>query len=235
MELFKKKTRDIGQWGGLTTINAQRLFNLAYAKSGKISRETGEGEQIFLAPQPGSRIMMIDDLKTDEPLMDGPCVILETSSENFQHFYVADQALDTNQRGQLQQVLAKQFDGDIGATSGSQPHRCPGSVNYKPGRGLFVTRLVHLAGSGAPLKLDVLLQAADPAQSGKTAVPAQTEIKKTSTKKDGVDQSRVDWGWVMRNKQLGRDALIEQLSAKSIARGKDPEYARRTVLKALSL
>lgn len=136
----KKKTSN-SQRGG--PVDWQRVFELAYSKSEVIFRMTRSGEQIYAVPSLNSRVVMIDDLKSPYPVLDGClCLVLETSRGNFQHLYGTDKVLTQDERQHIQVVLAKKFGGDMNATKGNQPHRVPGSVNYKPGRHQWVCRLV---------------------------------------------------------------------------------------------
>ena len=234
LEVFSGKTSGTGQRdSGLTSINPEKIFKLAFARSKEPFQKYGEGEQVFLGPRIGSRVLLLDDLKDDKPVIsDTPFVILQTSSGNYQHFYACDRGLTTDERGDMQAELARKFGADAGATGGGQPHRCPGSVNYKPGRGLFVTRLIHLSLEGRAIPF-FLSQSLDAAQ--------EAGARKTTTSKDKHDpvlsemsQSEADWAWVKNNRSLGFEALVARLAARSAARGKHPGYASRTVQKALS-
>lgn len=136
-------------------IDFQKVFHFAWAKSKVWFEEDGIGEQIFAAPGEKSRMILIDDLKTPAPVFDKTlCIVLETSRGNYQHLYCANRALFGDERHHIQKVLAAKFGGDPAATGGEQPHRIPGSTNYKKGRELFVCRLVGTVSSidgGKPL------------------------------------------------------------------------------------
>ena len=233
--VLEKQTKSKGARSGLTSIDPARLFNFAYARSREVFERCGEGEQVFLAPRPGSRTLLVDDLKTDRPVVDNtPVAILQTSFGNFQHFYVCDRGLEVDERKEMQKALALKFGGDAGATGGDQPHRCPGSVNYKPNRSLFVTRLVHLSMEGRPIPFYAGLTA-HPAvvrERPTTHTPAATKETLAST---AGDPSAADWAWVKTNSHLGFDELVSRLAASSAQRGKHADYARRTVDKALLL
>lgn len=219
--------------GGLTSVQPEKLFRLAYAKSASVFEQTGEGEQVFLAPRPGSRILLIDDLKVAVPVLtESPFAILETSPGNFQHFYTCERGLDVDQRHQLQNSLAKEFGGDLAAASGSQPHRCPGSVNYKPGRDLFVARLVAMSTAGKPLACPTETET-----EKETRVSPPNPPKRAAMGRVGgmlMSPSEVDWQWVKTHRNLGEVELVRQLAARAASRGKHADYARRTVIKALS-
>jgi hypothetical protein len=236
LEIYKNKSASTNlRNGGLTSIDPSALFKLAFARSKTIFEENGEGEQLFLAPRDGSRILLIDDLKTKSPIVDNtPFAILETSKDNFQHFYVCDRGLMVEERGKFQAHLVASFGGDRAATGGGQPHRCPGSVNYKPGRNLFVTRLIDLSSQGRPLVFPISFKAsqASVVVSTPSSLASQEPFSGiTST----YDQSKLDWSWVKRNEALGREELIRRLSISAAARGKHPDYARRTVDKVLGI
>ena len=142
--------------------------------------------------------------------------------------------LMVDERGKFQAHLAASVGGDRAATGGGQPHRCPGSVNYKPGRNLFVTRLVDLSSQGRPLVLPIIFKASE--ASVVVSAPSSLALRESFTEiKSTDDQSKLDWSWVKRNEALGREELIRRLSISAAARGKHPDYARRTVDKALGI
>ncbi|MDP2371278.1 DNA-primase RepB domain-containing protein [Rhodoferax sp.] len=157
------RTKNVwGTDGSWCDLDWQKIFHLAWAKSKKLFEEHGSGEQIFAAPGEKSRMILVDDLKTPVPIFDKTlCIILETSSGNYQHLYCVDRVLTGVERHHIQKVLAARFGGDPGATGGAQPHRVPGSTNYKKGRDLFVCRLagtVSFMDGGKPLKVDNILR-----------------------------------------------------------------------------
>ena len=237
LEVFKRHTSTKGQMGcGLTSVDPVKLFKLAYARSKDVFQRCGEGEQVFLAPRPGSRVILLDDLKSAAPVFpDTPCAILETSHANYQHFYVCDRPLTVDEQGQMQSALASRFCADHGATGGGQPHRCPGSVNYKKGRDLFTTQLTYLTTAGRPLPFTSLPVAPhSKAPALLRNIVDHKPINKMDTTSSASDQSAADWAWVKANINLGRESLIAVLGKRSVARGKHHDYARRTVEKALS-
>ena len=233
--VLEKQTKSKGARSGLTSIDPARLFNFAFARSREVFERCGEGEQVFLAPRPGSRILLVDDLKTDRPVVDNtPVAILQTSFGNFQHFYVCDRELEADERNEMQKALALKFGGDAGATGGHQPHRCPGSVNYKPDRSLFVTRLIHHSIEGRPIPFCAGVTAHSAVVKERPTTPPPGATKGTLACTAG-DQSAADWAWVKTNSHLGFDKLVSRLAASSAQRGKHADYARRTVEKALLL
>lgn len=159
----KAKTKKMCGTDGLwCDLDWQKVFHFAWAKSQKLFEQDGSGEQIFAAPGEKSRMILIDDLKTPVPVFEEKlCIILETSGGNYQHLYCSDRELAGEERHHIQKVLAARFGGDPGATGGAQPHRVPGSTNYKKGRNLFVCRLVGTVSfmdGGKPLEVDKILR-----------------------------------------------------------------------------
>lgn len=232
--------------GAFFDVDWQRVFRLAYARSKQPFEERGSGEQIFAAPSVNSRMVLVDDLKTPVPLFPRTlCAILETSQGNFQHLYCADKVLTQDERKRIQTCLAVEFGGDAGATGGAQPHRVPGSVNYKPGRGLWVCRLIgnvtESLNGGRPLPsarwlAKQLGQSVKPEVRGEAAGSAPA-----SRRSGGVSASELDWAWCIRRASemracgMSREALRDQLECALAERsrerrGRDAErYSRLTV------
>ena len=75
-----------------------------------------------------------------------PCkrVVLQTSAHKFQALLLLDEQLVDQARHHLQSFFVSQGICDPGASGGIQPVRPPGSINRKPGRNSFVTRLVEV-------------------------------------------------------------------------------------------
>jgi RepB DNA-primase from phage plasmid len=229
LSVFENKAKK-----GLTTINPESVFRLAYAKSKQIYTKEGIGEQLYFSPLDKSRILLIDDLMTSEPVLVGhQYCVLETSAGNFQHFYVADRAISNDERGQIQARLAAAHGGDPAATSGCQPHRVPGSVNYKPDRNLFVTRMVSCSVTGKAVATSDA--AHQPAPLATSAVHDDGGCRLEYEPRlpgEHKSQSDHDWAWVMRNWYLGEDLVLADLHRRSVARGKHSGYASQTVAKA---
>lgn len=61
----------------------------------------------------------------------GPSIVLETSPANFQVLLIAARPLDRAERHRAQQFFVTRFESDPGASAGVQPHRYPGSPNFK--------------------------------------------------------------------------------------------------------
>lgn len=70
--------------------------------------------------------------------------VLQTSEHKFQALLLCDEALDDDERHALQSYYVSQKICDPGASGGIQPVRPPGSINRKPERDSFVTRLVDV-------------------------------------------------------------------------------------------
>lgn len=219
------------------TIDWFLVFQMSYRKSEEPFSTNRSGEQIHAAPGENSRVVMLDDLKTAQPLpifcnLLPSCAILETSQGNFQHFYISDLPLEANQRFHIQKTLAKEFGGDPGATGGQQMHRIPGSVNYKSGKNLFVTRLVLTNLHGERLNSRLIL---DPSSTSISCRPTLAVLKNQNGGNGDTDTSPSgrDWHHSIKMKVQGwsSDEIYTFLHASAKGRGKrDPAgYARITL------
>ena len=219
LEIYKKGSR------ALTAVNPLGLLTMVFAKSWDAFAKTGSGEQLYFSPREGSRVVLVDDISTDQPLFPGhQCAVIETSCGNFQHFYVCERGLQHRERQELQTVLARQFGGDLKATNGHQPHRAPGSVNYKPGRGCFVARLVFCTAAGA------VLTAPTAREVEASTLTDEGDTRLNEPRVGGVKSpSEVDWAWLMSNWHLGEPELTRQLQVTSMQRGKHHSYAAHSV------
>ena len=217
LEIYQKLS------GALSSVDLREMLKVVFAKSRGVFEKTGSGEQLYFSPRPGSRVVLLDDISTDQPILpDHQCAILETSAGNYQHFYVCQRGLEQHERKSLQVALAGQFGGDLKATNGHQPHRAPGSVNYKPGRNCFVTRLVFCEAAGAVLAAPVSVPMSAAADGGDRRLnePRVGGVKSPSER---------DWAWLMSNWHLGEMELTRRLMITSTARGKHCGYAAGTV------
>ena len=219
LEIYKKGSQS------LTSAAPHELLTTVYAKSQELFEKTGSGEQLYFGPRPGSRVVLLDDISTDQPILpDHQCAILETSAGNYQHFYVCQRGLEQHERRSLQVALAGQFGGDPKATNGHQPHRAPGSVNYKLGRNCFVTRLVFCEAAGA------VLAAPEPVAMSMSAEADGGDRRLNEPRVGGIKSpSEDDWAWVLKRWHLGESELIKQLMMTSTDRGKHRDYAANTV------
>ncbi|WP_369646941.1 DNA-primase RepB domain-containing protein [Variovorax sp. V118] len=210
---YSKNAESIGQYSGLSLTSWEDFFKMVYARENKTSKGTDEfiGESLFAGPREGSRILLLDDVNSSMPLFDGfACAILETSHGNFQHLYAGDRDMTNEDRHQVHRALYESIGckSDSGALSGHQAHRWPGSVNLKPGRGRFWTRLVYLA-DGKKHEIGNLL--AKPKVSRPSAlvnkVPAAQQPR-APTSRSGTDStpSGRDWGRAIGMLSSGRSA-----------------------------
>lgn len=240
-----------------------KVHTAAYAASRKPFEERGSGEQIYGAPGENSCMVLLDDVKTPEPVIAGVAGLsMETSTGNYQHLYACNRILAGAERRAIQLALVALskslgVGGDGNACGPFQPHRVPGSVNYKPGRGLFVCRLAetwlfHVDGA-RPLPADKWIRRgqelaiADPAKGvdSDRADAASTSPRLRREREIGggdKSDSGADWAWTCRQveqaagKESG-DALAQRLERELAdrvrqRRGKDAErYARLTVFK----
>lgn len=238
-----------------------KAHNLAYARSRRSFEARGVGEQLYGAPGVNSCMALVDDVKTYEPLVRRAAGLsLETSAGNYQHLYSFDRILTGEERHAIQRALVAHaqslgLGGDMRAIGPAQPHRVPGSINYKEGRGLFVCRLAATwlvpTDGVKPLRADDWIRkgqelaAAEPVKSAEHSNAAtalagpRRRLRRTGGGGDKSD-SGDDWAWTCRQveqstgKENG-DALAQRLERELAdrvrhRRGKDAErYARLTV------
>ena len=166
--LFDYVALDPSPRGGLALIDFERLKSQVIARSmahfrkrEKDSEYPWIGESLFAGPIDGSCVIIVDDAKTLAPIsgFEGYMfAALETSAGNYQHFYAANRSLLNSERHQIQRIFSTMADGDPGATSGLQLHRFPGSINLKPGKYRFETRLAAMpVYEGKRIRVDELL------------------------------------------------------------------------------
>lgn len=191
---------------GFGFFDFQKAFSLSFFKSRGCTEEAENGEQLFVKPGENSRVVLVDDLATPAPIFAGAlCIVLETSKQNFQHLYCFDRVLTGSERQYIQTRIARQFGGDERACGPFQPHRCPGSVNYKKGRNQFVTRLVGTVSKidgGKPLRATKWLEDFETSADTNTCcstvrVPheiKQMDLQASRSEADGAkNESELEW------------------------------------------
>lgn len=219
------------------------VHKMAYARSKSIWETHGTGEQVFACPGPNNATALLDDVKTPELIDDAAGISLETSAGNYQHLYFFDRILSPDERGAIQRALcaeaqARGIGGDPAATGPEQPHRVPGSVNFKPGRNLFVTRLAGAWGridGGVPLIADEWIERGQ----GVTSTRAAASKNRGPIPEGHKSDSESDWAWACAyaetRRGMDRDQLIDEieqgLTARALPRrqGDAARYARKTV------
>lgn len=239
---------------GLGSFDFQKAFSLSFFKSQGCTEVAENGEQLFVKPSQNSRMVLVDDLPTPAPIFGGAlCIILETSSQNYQHLYCFDRVLTGAERQHIQTRMARESGGDARACGPFQPHRCPGSANYKKGRGQFVTRLVGTVSNingGKPLKASKWLSDFDKEEAPNSVLVTaldplsieQPEIRICINKNVGThNESEQEWHLsIMRasglkSRGFSEDKiaanLVKWLSSKAAPRrGSDANrYAKKTV------
>jgi RepB DNA-primase from phage plasmid len=130
--------------------------------------------------------------------------VLQTSDHKFQALLLCDESLHDDGRHRLQSYYVRQTICDPGASGGIQPVRPPGSINRKPERNSFVTRLIE-AQLDAPLlnvkeirdQLGAAAHVAWKDMPAKDAEPAPTTAPSTilirrSSNRDTARRSRTD-------------------------------------------
>lgn len=251
--------RGLDRPGGLTGLDWHgSVHNVAYAASRQAFEERGSGEQVFGAPGENSCMVLLDDIRTHDRIVDGVAGLsLETSEGNYQHLYACDRVLTGEERMTIQLALVAHakglgLGGDAGACGPAQPHRVPGSVNYKQGRGLFVCRLAatwmfHVDGARA-LRADEWIRkgqelaATAPAKALPPAAATPSGLRRGRAAGAPGDKSGSgsDWAWACAQVEqaAGRESGDELASRLELEladrartrRGKDAErYARVTI------
>ena len=118
------------------------LRDLVGPKRGGIAPET-LGRDLYWRAHADSKwpMILLDDI---EPAMLPACrhLVFQTSAKSYQSFLFLDAAMDRHGRYLLQRHFARHLGiGDTGATSGDRFGRLIRSMNRKPGRDAFETRL----------------------------------------------------------------------------------------------
>jgi len=215
---------------------------LAWARFENAANEAN----IFIRPTPETRHpwLFLDDLsfeKADALSEKYQCIIVETSSRNYQARLLANRDLTLSERFEVQRVLAMKIGGDPGSTSGCKFGRLPGFKNRKLGKD-FWTQLAALPNSTLPkFNPDSILNTLPPVGGCAPASASSTYIGNAST---GTSQSESDFGYVIGRlrffKSTGLDYLAESrkleaaLAESSRDRKKKPEqYAKLTIENAL--
>jgi hypothetical protein len=111
-------------------------FILDRFADGKVSASAANCEYVL--------VMMLDDIgtKSKEPPL-APTWIMETSEGSYQWGYAFSEQPSKGDFTAAIKAIAKAGYTDPGATNAVRNFRLPGSVNLKPGRGNFVSKLIH--------------------------------------------------------------------------------------------
>ena len=111
-------------------------FILDRFADGKVSASAANCEYVL--------VMMLDDIgtKSKEPPL-APTWIMETSEGSFQWGYAFKEQPTKGDYTAAIKAIAKAGYTDPGATNAVRNFRLPGSVNLKPGRNNFVSKLIH--------------------------------------------------------------------------------------------
>ena len=157
--------------------------------------------------------------------------IIETSPGLHHAWILTDRPLSKEERYAAQSRIVSLGTGDPGSVSGEHFGRFPGFRNWKRG-GVWVN-LISLPDTGLPRLKTFASSLPRGGRRGSSG--------RSSSYVGGNDPSESgrEWGWVCGSVEHGRDPdeIRQKLEIRARNRGKnDPEgYARRTVMKALSL
>lgn len=97
---------------------------------------------------PAHRLIFLDDIESINLFRDYRHAILETSPGNFQGWFVIEESVPPETRLSIQKLICQKFNADAGAGGSMRWTRMPGSINYKPGKFRFATRLVSINNEG---------------------------------------------------------------------------------------
>ncbi len=89
-------------------------------------------------------VLMLDDIgtKAEAPPID-PSAVLETSEGNYQYLYLIEPEEDGAHFEACNRAITSAGYGDAGAGGVSRVFRLPGSINHKPGKDGYATRIVE--------------------------------------------------------------------------------------------
>lgn len=101
-----------------------------------LRHENAAGKNIYIKPVGDHDLVLIDDIEyeaIERLIADGlrPAAVAETSPNNFQSWVRVGVTLDPDMRRSVARVLARDYSGDLGAASQSQPGRLAGFTNRK--------------------------------------------------------------------------------------------------------
>jgi hypothetical protein len=201
------------------------------------------GNGIYFIPPPESNILFLDDLAIPDAIP-YQSIIVQTSSTKFQAHILTHKTMPPEQRTKLQRVLVRQFNADLGATSGMQPRRLPGFTNQKyPERPLVKIAKNTIANSNVPV-LDVSKICVDePKISQPNYSPKPNYLKKSKSWNDFFtgDASSADMRYVLylcrqgwTDEAIKAQLLLESNNLYKRKSGHVEDYLDRTILKARS-
>jgi hypothetical protein len=217
-----------------------------------LQRSAKQGRSLIVRPV-ASNLIQADDLSraTVERVQSFAFMTVETSADNFQAWIALPSDIGTDERGALRRRLLDGLGADRGA-SGAM--RWPGSINFKPGRGQFMVRLVssnpgrvatvaelETSGMLAPVSPNLRLAPSSKPRANRAPVQwpdYQRCVNEAKRKDDGsADLSDADKNWCILALDRGwqdADTEAKLCELRDKAR-KRPEYARRTVAYARSV
>ncbi len=153
--------------------------------------------------------------------------VIETSPGRCHLWLALTSPLEETQRSWVQKDLVAKLQGsaDPGSVSGDHWGRLPGFRNRKPQRDCWVN--LHALTRGHPYKPN----------PNEPRIPRHGPDKRRAHPADGVDSSRLEWGWVRGCLENGLPSqwVLQKLIEKARSRRGDRDairYARYTVAKA---
>lgn len=170
---------------------------------------------------------------------------LETSAGNYQALFLLGHGLSDDQHTAIARALMQHFrqfakgnrkGADKNSARARQPHRLPGSVNYKDGDDgkpiEFVTRVAGIYGECAIKEPLVLLGECDLEEASCERISSAL-----GAGVDGRDRSKEDWKFLWAKAHLPDERLVERLVARALhdagTHRRTPKearaYAERTV------
>lgn len=199
------------------------------------------------------RIIFLDDITSPTTFYGFRHVILETSPGNYQVWLMLDGPPPNSEtRLAIQRRVGAEYNSDPGAGGLVRWARMPGSINRKPGRENFVTRLVsaQMDGEFMPTPLNITPPRRQQGRGGvetrahghsknnvrpwSAPVDVMALIANSPVGCDGT-KSTADMRGVMSalSRGVNEATVYQALKTLSDARGKHPDYARLTVAKAI--
>ena len=224
-----------GEKGSFLAPSTTKAENLGWfqieARLAWLRAENAAGADIYFRPYRHQAwpLVFLDDLSPDMATRIAAkyrAAAIQTSKDSCHLWLHMTRPLDEIQRFHIQRNLVERLNGeaDPGSVSGEHWGRLPGFRNRKPGRNCWVNLLILSHGlSCQPAKI----VAHRPNQRKRRETPHSPENQELVN----LDQSRMEWGWVMGSLENG---VPSQQVLSALIVGAQPRRGHRDALRYAS-
>ena len=197
-----------------------------------------QGFNIYCRPN-STQYVLVDDIRREKLFavaQHKPCVLLETSPDNFQAFFrLHEQPKDLTEAKAICQELASLFDGDQNAANPMQVGRLPGFTNRKPKYADFRGNYPYVILRGAADRFSMFSPKGGACLNGTStygAVPQQQ--LRVKTQGGVVDRSREDFRIACRMIQAGHshEDVYQVLAEREKGKERGRSYINFTIKNA---